>query len=316
MNIFESSAEALVNPVNCVGVMGKGLALQFRQAYPENFQAYAQVCARGEVRPGRVLVYETGLVQPRWIINFPTKRHWRDRSRLEDIEAGLVDLVRVVRELGIRSIAVPPLGCGLGGLDWGEVRPRIEAALGSLEGVEVQIYGPRLERGMKNYAGIGSRSTPPEVIRLMERIGGRLAELGWTLRTGGAPGADQAFERGARARGGAVEVYLPWPGFEGYRRGRVTLEEPDLRAFPIAAELHPAWARLSPGAQKLHARNCHQVLGRGLDDPVAMVVCWTPGGDLVGGTAQAMRLAQRLGVPVINLAVEGALERIAAIVRG
>ena len=118
-NLLHSDAEAIVNTVNCVGVMGCGIALQFKKHYPENCKFYEAACTRGEVIPGKMLVYElVSLMNPRYIINFPTKRHWRGASRIEDIEAGLHDLVRVIQERNIKSVAVPPLGCGLGGLDW------------------------------------------------------------------------------------------------------------------------------------------------------------------------------------------------------
>jgi O-acetyl-ADP-ribose deacetylase (regulator of RNase III) len=142
-NLLQADAEALVNTVNTVGFMGKGIALQFKQAYPENFSAYAQAVRRGEVRPGRMLVVPTGFVtNPRYIINFPTKRHWRERSRLEDIESGLRALAVEIQRLGIRSIAIPPLGCGNGGLDWSDVEPRIMKALQDVPEVRVLLYGP------------------------------------------------------------------------------------------------------------------------------------------------------------------------------
>jgi O-acetyl-ADP-ribose deacetylase (regulator of RNase III) len=143
-DITAANAEALVNTVNCVGIMGRGIALQFRKAFPENFTYYRAACDREEVQPGAVLVYEThNITNPQYIINFPTKRHWRGRSRLEDIEAGLAALVEEVRRRGIRSIAVPPLGCGLGGLSWADVRPRIEQAFQSLPHVHVLLYEPK-----------------------------------------------------------------------------------------------------------------------------------------------------------------------------
>ena len=133
-DILAEDAEALVNTVNCVGVMGRGIALQFKKAFPENFRVYAAACRRGEVQPGRMFVFETGaLTNPRYIINFPTKRHWRGNSRIEDIDAGLKDLATVIRQRDIRSIAVPPLGAGLGGLEWSEVRPRIERDVARLQ---------------------------------------------------------------------------------------------------------------------------------------------------------------------------------------
>ncbi len=137
-DILEDQADALVNTVNCVGVMGRGIALQFKQAFPENFREYAAACRRGEMQPGRVFVYETGeLVAPRYIINFPSKRHWRGKSRIEDIESGLASLATEIRSRRIRSIAIPPLGSGLGGLDWRLVRNRIERALDGLDEVEL-----------------------------------------------------------------------------------------------------------------------------------------------------------------------------------
>jgi O-acetyl-ADP-ribose deacetylase (regulator of RNase III) len=143
-DILEDQSEALVNTVNCVGVMGRGIALQFKKAYPENFKLYAKACKDGEVQPGRMFVFETGqLAAPRYIVNFPTKRHWRGKSRIEDIEAGLLALVEFIQEKRIRSIAIPPLGSGLGGLDWADVKSRIEAVLGSLIDVHVAVYEPK-----------------------------------------------------------------------------------------------------------------------------------------------------------------------------
>ena len=143
-DILKEDAEALVNTVNCVGVMGRGIALQFKKAFPKNFKAYASACKNGEVQPGRMFVFKTGqLTNPHYIINFPTKRHWRGKSRMEDIETGLKALVNIIRQCNIRSIAIPPLGSGLGGLDWSEVRSHIEAALQPLTDVRITIYEPK-----------------------------------------------------------------------------------------------------------------------------------------------------------------------------
>ncbi len=142
-NILAEDAEALVNTVNCVGVMGRGIALQFKEAFPANFKAYEIACRHGEVKPGRMFVFETGqLTNPRYVINFPTKRHWRGQARLEDVETGLQALVEEIRSRGIRSIAIPPLGSGLGGLEWAEVRPRIERALRGLPDLRVVVFEP------------------------------------------------------------------------------------------------------------------------------------------------------------------------------
>jgi O-acetyl-ADP-ribose deacetylase (regulator of RNase III) len=142
-DILTEDAEALVNTVNCVGIMGRGIALQFKNAFPENFKSYAAACKRNEVQPGRMFVFETGqLTNPRYIINFPTKRHWRGKSRMEDIDAGLVALAEEIRLRNIRSIAIPPLGSGLGGLDWPTVRPRIAAMLQDFDDLKVVIFEP------------------------------------------------------------------------------------------------------------------------------------------------------------------------------
>lgn len=142
-DILRADADALVNTVNCVGFMGRGIAAQFKRAYPANFKAYARACEHGDVVPGRMLITETGeLTGPKFIVNFPTKRHWRANSRIEDIEAGLKTLVAEVADRRIRSIAVPPLGCGLGGLDWVEVRPLIERAFEALPEVRVLLFEP------------------------------------------------------------------------------------------------------------------------------------------------------------------------------
>jgi len=142
-DILQADAEAVVNTVNCVGIMGRGIALQFKNTYPENFTAYEAACERGEVQPGRMFVFETRqMTNPKYIINFPTKRHWRGKSRMEDIEAGLRALADEIRKRCIHSIALPPLGSGLGGLDWREVRPRIEAALRGIGDVQVIVYEP------------------------------------------------------------------------------------------------------------------------------------------------------------------------------
>ena len=142
-DIFQEDVEALVNSVNCVGVMGRGIALQFKNLFPKNFKAYAEACKRDEVRPGRMFVYELGkTMNPRYIINFPTKRHWRGKSRMEDIEAGLDALAQEIRERNIRSIAIPPLGSNLGGLNWSDVRPRVEAALEDLDDLTVTLFEP------------------------------------------------------------------------------------------------------------------------------------------------------------------------------
>lgn len=142
-DILQSDAEALVNTVNCVGVMGRGVALQFKNRFPDNFRAYSSACAAEQVQPGRMFVFETrSLTNPKFVINFPTKRHWKGKSRIEDVESGLRALVDEIRTRNIHSIAIPPLGAGLGGLDWAEVRARIVTAMQGLEGVRIIVFEP------------------------------------------------------------------------------------------------------------------------------------------------------------------------------
>jgi O-acetyl-ADP-ribose deacetylase (regulator of RNase III) len=141
-DLLSTDAEALVNTVNTVGVMGKGIALQFKQAFPDNYAAYEAACKRGEVELGKMFVFRRSEGNPRIIINFPTKQHWRAKSKIRDIESGLRDLVRIVKSERIQLIAVPPLGCGNGGLDWSDVRPRIESVFEEVPDVTVQLFHP------------------------------------------------------------------------------------------------------------------------------------------------------------------------------
>jgi O-acetyl-ADP-ribose deacetylase (regulator of RNase III) len=140
-DLVAADVDALVNPVNTVGVMGRGLALQIKNTFPDVFEEYARACRRREVNVGRVHVV-TRTTSPHFVINFPTKAHWRNPSKLEYIDAGLADLIIRVRELGIRSIAIPPLGCGLGGLDWNEVKRRIIEAFRTVPDVRVVLFEP------------------------------------------------------------------------------------------------------------------------------------------------------------------------------
>ena len=153
-NLLEAEAEALVNTVNTVGVMGKGIALMFKESFPANFKAYAAACKAKEIRTGRMFVYETGnWVGPRFVINFPTKAHWRSPSRMEWIEEGLSDLVEIIKQRDIRSIALPPLGAGNGGLEWSVVRELIDRRLSALEDVDVLVFEPT-----SHYQNVSKRS--------------------------------------------------------------------------------------------------------------------------------------------------------------
>lgn len=147
-DIFANDAEAIVNTVNCVGVMGRGLALQYKNKYPQNFKEYANACKDEQVVPGKMFVHQTGqLTNPKYIINFPTKRHWKANSKIEDIESGLDDLVKVIDKLNIKSISIPPLGSGLGGLNWQIVKQKIEDKLSNID-CDIVVFEP-LEQKIK-----------------------------------------------------------------------------------------------------------------------------------------------------------------------
>lgn len=143
-NLLTSDVEALVNTVNCVGIMGKGIALQMKQAFPEMYKKYSKACENGEIKIGSVFTYHTGLLyNPRYIINLPTKKHWKGKSKIEYVNSGLDALINEIKKLNIKSIAIPPLGCGNGGLDWSEVRPLIEKKLSGLNDTQIIVYLPK-----------------------------------------------------------------------------------------------------------------------------------------------------------------------------
>ncbi len=139
-DIFKSPAQVLTNTVNCVGVMGKGVALEFKNRYPQMFNDYKARCDQGNVKPGQPYLWEDDSAQ---VLNFPTKRNWRDNSLFQDVEDGLKHLASSYEQMGIQSIAMPALGCGLGGLKWSEVQPLIVKHLGDLPDLDVYVYEPQ-----------------------------------------------------------------------------------------------------------------------------------------------------------------------------
>lgn len=162
-DMFSSNADAIVNTVNCVGVMGKGVALEFKRRWPENYKFYKRACDKRELRPGAVLTFDRGGIfesePPRYLINFPTKDHWRAKSKIEYIETGLDSLVVEIKKLSIKSIALPPLGCGNGGLDWKIVKPLIVEKLSALENVRIELYGPFGSEADPEYIDISAKMT-------------------------------------------------------------------------------------------------------------------------------------------------------------
>lgn len=187
-DMFEQPAEAIVNTVNCVGVMGKGVALEFKRRWPENFRAYKRLCDAGELAPGKLFIFENsdilGEANHRFLINFPTKQHWRAQSKIEYIESGLDAFVNEVRRLRIKSVALPPLGCGNGGLEWTDVRRLIEQKLAPLDDVCFTVFAPASEitplpeqHGIPSDLTVG-RATMMVVFAELEKFfGGHLTRL-------------------------------------------------------------------------------------------------------------------------------------------
>jgi O-acetyl-ADP-ribose deacetylase (regulator of RNase III) len=144
--MFEAKTEALINTVNCVGVMGKGVALEFKRRWPQNYKEYKKLCDAKSLRPGQMFIFDDADIlenrKPQYLINFPTKDHWRSKSKIEYISDGLDDLIEHLKRLDIKSVALPPLGCGNGGLDWAVVKPLIEEKLSSVENIQFHVYEP------------------------------------------------------------------------------------------------------------------------------------------------------------------------------
>jgi len=160
---------------------------------------------------------------------------------------------------------------------------------------------------MKYYTGIGSRKTPKDILSLITIISSYLSKKGYILRSGGAEGADKAFEKGVI--GELKEIYLPWPNFNKSKEIFVPISE---KALKMAEKFHPCWNNLKNGARKLHARNCYQILGANLDNPSSFVICWTFGGKERGGTAQSLRIAKNYNIKIFNLGNEKDLDKILA----
>jgi O-acetyl-ADP-ribose deacetylase (regulator of RNase III) len=180
-NLLECEADALINTVNCVGVMGKGIALQFKQAFPENTKAYERACRAKELHPGKVLVVATGQMTPRFVINFPTKQHWKGKSRIAFIRAGLKALVEEIVSRGIKSVAIPPLGCGNGGLDWSEVYPLIEAAFANQPEVRVVVFSPSSAPGPQAMPVATARPSLTRARALLIKLIERYCQPGYKL---------------------------------------------------------------------------------------------------------------------------------------
>lgn len=181
-DILTEETEAVVNTVNTKGVMGKGIALQFKERFPENYKQYKKACEAGEVVTGKMFVTESGLLlNPQYIINFPTKEHWKNPSKMKYIHEGLTDLVRVIKEKQITSISIPPLGCGNGGLEWNEVRPVIENAISNISNLKIVLFEPSNVVHTKNGRKPREKANVTPVRAMFLSIFEKYKELGFQL---------------------------------------------------------------------------------------------------------------------------------------
>lgn len=296
LDIGKSTDDVLVNTVNCVGKMGKGVALAIAEAYPSVLAPYKRVCATGRLKPGLIHIHRVpdGPI----IINMATKDHYRNPSRPDWVGSGLFFLSRflqqeiAIADRPIRSVTMPPPGCGNGGLDWQKVHVMARNSLAPLTEMGVSVTFTDAAPGILDLpmrvAGVGSRKTPQHVLDLMRVIGGTLAGRGYILRSGGAFGADSAFERGFSEAGGRCEIFRK--------------SDPISPLFSVfTRNLHPKPDALSEIGTLLMNRNGAQIFGADIDTPVDILICWTPSGNGEGGTGQAIRIARSCGIPVLDL---------------
>lgn len=278
---------------NTKGVHGAGAALAARREH-------GAVLGVGQGRTGNAYA-------------IPTKDRQLSTLPLFVIAAHVDRFVQYARAHPALTFNVTRIGCGLAGYTDVQIGPLFAGAPDNCQLPEGWRSMPPAPR-QRCYAGIGSRSTPQAILSLMEQIAGRLSDQGWTLRSGGAAGADTAFAAGAATVNGDAQVFVPWPGFGQVQPGQ-SVDASDLPGYEDAMELaahhHLAWQRLSEPVRKLMARNVYQVLGPSLEDPSRFVLCWAPDSqfngeqvvNVAGGTGLAVRLAASKGIQVINLAL-------------
>lgn len=312
LKIQNSQRDVLVNTVNTVGVMGKGLALDMKKAFPKIMAPYKQACSDTRLQPGTFQLIKVNDRQT--VLNLATKQNWCAASRYDWIGSGLVYMNRLLADSdrGYRSVAMSMPGCGNGGLDARRVQQMMRIYLHrAIEaGVEIEVSHEQMD-GFHDpvfFAGVGSRKTPAGVQKLMSEIGALMTEDGARLRSGGAVGADSAFWNGAReVDAGGMEIFLP--------KAKAHIPDGIVKSSPVferlARNFHAFPEALTPDPNnpndkrhytlKLMSRNGNQIFGEDFRIPTNVVICWTPGGKAGGGTGQAIRLANSTGIPVIDL---------------
>ena len=353
-DIFDTDAECIINPVNCrvhlledSGRRQAGLAGAFEKRFPDIQPALVNACRKGQMKPGGVQLIRIDRATGRkskegdgFIANVATKDDWKDPSKLEWVDESLRKLAGALEARGVRSVAIPQLGAGLGKLEWAKVRKSVETHFGpaAARGMKVMVMGegpdreatsppaataPRRvaleEDGQARYvAGIGARATPEPVLAKMEKASRLLAKEGCILRSGGAEGADARCEAGWDAAGGTKQIFLSWKGMNGRQpNGRDVfcfsygdgVPEAEIaksyyqRGAHVAGGNARAWAQLGRGGKAHMARNTNQVLGPniGTSPQTNCILCWTEGGAIKGGTGQALRIAEDKGIAVVNL---------------
>ena len=330
-SIFKSTADVLVNPVNTVGVMGAGLALQFKTKYPKNFKHYKKYCSEIEsFKEYHQCFFEE---KDKIIYNLPTKENYSQFSSLGKVRRSLLKFVDYLNATDVESIAIPPIGAGLGGLDVMNVLHLILYYLRRVERpIKIELYGFKIRptiqaliiqrydfeyREQDKYCGVGSRETDEIGESKIMYLASILNCNGYTLSTGDASkGADLMFWTGIKSQKFRFGPF-------GRKPKSDTIVVPDSNpvhavAATIAASVHPAWRFLPPWMRELHTRNVFQVMGKEISEPCEFVLCWTPDGaqreadtsKRTGGTGTAIKVADRFGVPVFNLKNDDALDKL------
>jgi O-acetyl-ADP-ribose deacetylase (regulator of RNase III) len=343
-DMFDLDVDCIVNTVNCrvdklyerqarnpdrFKTAQLGVAAAFEKRFPDSQPPLIKACKTGQMKPGMVLPVSIDKKTGRRvasgegdlvIAHASTKDDWKSPSELEWARSCAQKLAKLVEMRDLKSIAIPPLGAGMGKLEWKDVQREIHTAMEPLAKKGVQVFvlgddelGLSNERGAKEassdeaeftYAGIGSRKAAKNkpVWDKMKRIGEIMGEAGIGLRSGGADGADDAFEKGAIAVDGPKKIFLASKNFNGRTAdGKDYIHDNNPKLLEMASKYHPAWNRLGDFAKKLMGRNCQQAMGKDLDKPANLVMAYTPSGKPEGGTGQALRIADDKKIPVINV---------------